>query len=93
MKVIKAPVDIKAWREQCTCSRCGAELEYEVSDIQYSSSGGGVKNSWSEVFSVKCPICKQEMSISDDSLNEYIKHVVKDNHGKIAFDDRWKNCI
>jgi len=79
MKVIKAPEDIKTWRDECTCPRCNAVLEYEVSDIKYTPGGGDMRDSWPATYMIACAVCKQNISIDDSKLSEYVKHTVRNN--------------
>jgi hypothetical protein len=88
MKVIKAPQDLKTWRQQCSCPRCRAELEYEVDDLTYVPGGGDMRENWPESYTIRCAVCTQVITVPSNIITEYIKHTLISKQRRIDPYDR-----
>jgi hypothetical protein len=73
MKVIKKP-ELDGWTTEVTC-KCTAVLEVSLKDISssYHSGSGHYTDQSYYNYHVKCPICKDHVSVVENSMTEAVK--------------------
>ncbi len=77
MKVIKASVDLAAWRLQVDCKSCTSVLEVEAKDISYEYQTKG------DCYHATCCLCKCTIFISKDKLPKIVQTDI-DTHRHIT---------
>ncbi len=67
MKVIKASVDLTAWRLPISCKTCSSDLELEAKDISYEYQTKG------DCYHATCCLCKNYIYISESKLPKIVE--------------------
>ena len=76
IKIVKQGEDLKAWRGNTTCTRCKAELEFDIEHVWATHCTGDMRDAYDYwKYGVNCPQCCLSNAIDESvlKLSEYAK--------------------
>ena len=89
MRILEKKDWATAWKKVCTCPQCESKLEAEPADIVCNPSSGGNQHDYCpEYFYLRCPVCSQQISLSDKDIPEFLKKQARDRANRGSYFDR-----